>query len=150
MIQRIQAAVFLYSELAKICNVSANASSPTEGDEMSIIGFELDVLQLRYGVQFVVSAGNHELWKTESSIDDILDDDSRIAPPADSMLSIVVGAVTCEDHVGSLSGKNIVLRTADAAQDFRASLTPICVPMEALLFWKKTALMYHVIPEPWS
>ena len=53
---------------------------PIEGDEMSIIGFELDALQLKYGVQFVVSAGNHELWKTETSIDELLDDDdSRIA-----------------------------------------------------------------------
>jgi len=109
MIQRIQAAVSVYSEHAKIYNLSANASSPIEGDEMSIIGFELDVLHLKFGVQFVVSAGNHELWRTENSIDDILDDDdSKIAPPADSMLSIVVGAVVCEDHVGSLSGKNIV------------------------------------------
>lgn len=109
MIQRIQAAVSVYSELAKIYNLSANASSPIEGDEMSIIGFELDALQLKHGVQFVVSAGNHQLWRTESSIDDILDDDdSKIAPPADSMLSVVVGAVACMDHVGSLSGKNII------------------------------------------
>lgn len=109
MIQRIQQAVDCYHEISKIYNLSANASIPIEGDEMSIIGFELDALQLKYGVQFVVSAGNHELWKTETSIDDILDDDdSRIAPPADSMLSIVAGAVVSEDHVGSLSGKNII------------------------------------------
>lgn len=109
MIQRIQKAVDCYHEISKIYNLSANASIPIEGDEMSIIGFELDALQLKYGVQFVVSAGNHELWKTETSIDDILDDDdSRIAPPADSMLSIVVGAVISEDHIGSLSGKNII------------------------------------------
>lgn len=109
MIQRIQAAVSAYSELAKIYNLSANASCPIEGDEMSIIGFELDALQLKYDIQFVVSAGNHELWKTENSIDDILDDDdSKIAPPADSMLSVAVGAVVCEDHVGSLAGKNII------------------------------------------
>ena len=109
MIQRIQQAVDCYHEISKIYNLSANASIPIEGDEMSIIGFELDALQLKYGVQFVVSAGNHELWKTETSIDDIFDDDdSRIAPPADSMLSIVAGAVVSEDHVGSLSGKNII------------------------------------------
>lgn len=109
MIQRIQKAVDYYHDISKIYNLSANASIPIEGDEMSIIGFELDALQLKYGVQFIVSAGNHELWKTETSIDDILDDDdSRIAPPADSMLSIVVRAVVSEDHVGSLSGKNII------------------------------------------
>ncbi len=77
--------------------------------EMSIIGFELDALQLKYNVQCIVSSGNHYLWKTETSLDDILDDDdSKIAPPADSMLSIAVGSVICADHLGSLSGKNII------------------------------------------
>lgn len=109
LIQRIQAAVTTYSEITKIFNLSANSSSPIEGDEMSIIGFELDALQLKQGVQFVVSAGNHYLWQTEESLDDILDDDdSKIAPPADSMLSIVVGSVVEEDHPGSLSGKNLI------------------------------------------
>lgn len=109
LIQRIQMAVETYSEMAKIFNLSANSSTPMEGDEMSIIGFELDALQLKKNVQFIISAGNHNLWQTEASITDILDDDdARIAPPADSMLSIVVGSVACEDHVGSLSGKNII------------------------------------------
>lgn len=108
-IQRIQAAVSLYSGLTKIFNLSANASSPIESDEMSIIGFEMDALQLRYGVQCVVSAGNHDLWQVESSLSDILeDDDSRITPPADSMLSIVVGSVVAEDYPNCLSEKNIV------------------------------------------
>ena len=61
---------------------------------MSIVGYELDTLQLRKDVQFVVSVGNHTLWKTESCLEDILDDDdSRIAAPADSMLSIAVGSI---------------------------------------------------------
>lgn len=108
-IQRIQAAVETYSDITKIFNLSANSSQPIEGDEMSIIGFELDALQIKKEIQFVVSAGNHELWKTETSLDDILDDDdSRIAAPADSMLSIVVGSVSYETHLGSLSGKNMV------------------------------------------
>lgn len=108
-IQRIQAAVSTYADIAKIFNLSANSSIPIEGDEMSIIGFELDALQLKQHVQFIISAGNHELWKTETSLEDILDDDdSKIAPPADSMLSIVVGAIACENHIGSLSSKNII------------------------------------------
>ena len=74
LIKRIQLAVNEFAETAKIFNLSANASIPIEGDEMSIIGYELDALQLRKNVQFVVSAGNHNLWKTETSIEDILDD----------------------------------------------------------------------------
>ena len=109
LIQHIQNAVAAYADIAKIYNLSANSSTPVEGDEMSIIGFELDALQLKKNVQFVVSAGNHQLWKTESSLEDILDDDDGIiTAPADSMLSIVVGAVVFDDHFGSLSGKNII------------------------------------------
>jgi len=109
LIQRIQNAVTEYADIVKIYNLSANSSTPVEGDEMSIIGFELDALQLKKNVQFVVSAGNHQLWKTESSLEEILDDDDGIiTAPADSMLSIVVGAVVFDEHLGSLSGKNII------------------------------------------
>lgn len=107
MITRIQNAVREFSNLSKIFNLSANSMNPIEGDEMSIIGYEIDVLQLKYNVQFIVSAGNHSLWKTETSIEDILDDDeSRLAAPADSMLSIVVGAISGETHPNSLSAIN--------------------------------------------
>lgn len=109
LIQRIQDAVSLYSGMTKIFNLSANASVPIEGDEMSIIGFELDALQLKHGIQCVISAGNHALWQTENSLDDILDDDdSRITPPADSMLSIVVGSVVAEKYPNCLSAKNMI------------------------------------------
>lgn len=109
LIQRIQAAVATFADISKIFNLSANASTPIEGDEMSIIGFEMDALQLKYGIQCVVSSGNHNLWQTENSLEDIFDDDdSKIAAPADSMLSIVVGSVVGEEHPGSLSGKNII------------------------------------------
>ena len=108
-IKRIQAAVNEFSDTAKIYNLSANARAPIEGDEMSIVGYELDALQLRKGVQFIIPAGNHELWKTESSLEDIIDDDdSRIAAPADSMLSIAVGSIVGVSHNNSLSAKNEV------------------------------------------
>ena len=57
-IKRIQLAVESFSEVAQIYNLSANAKTSIEGDEMSIVGYELDVLQFRKGVQFVVSAGS--------------------------------------------------------------------------------------------
>lgn len=107
LIKRIQAVVTNFADTVKIYNLSANSSDPIEGDEMSILGYELDMLQIKKGVQFVVSAGNHDLWKTESSLADILDDDdSRVAPPADSMMSIVVGTVVGKTHEGSLSPKD--------------------------------------------
>ena len=106
-IERIQNAVNTFHDISKVYNLSANAQSPIEGNEMSIIGYELDVLQLKRNVQFIVSSGNHQLWRTESCLEDILDDDdSRIAAPADSMLSIVVGAISGEAHPNSLSSAN--------------------------------------------
>lgn len=62
------------------------------------------MLALKYDIQFVISAGNHELYRTQTSLEDILsDDDARIASPSDSMLNIAVGAVVGQDHPGSLS-----------------------------------------------
>lgn len=104
LIKRIQRAVATFSDFSKIFNLSVNVTHPIEGDEMSIIGYELDVLQEKYKIQFVISAGNHELWKGEDSLFSILDDDeSRVAAPADSMLSIVVGSVIGNAYPGCLS-----------------------------------------------
>ncbi len=124
-IKRIQDAVGKYSDIAKIYNLSANAPAPIEGDEMSIVGYELDALQLQKSVQFVISAGNHDLWKTESSLEDILDDDdSRIASPADSMLAIAVGAIVGADHVDSLSKANDIAPYSRRGPGFRGCLKP--------------------------
>lgn len=107
LINKIQNAVAEFCDVSKIYNLSVNSSSPIEGDEMSILGYELDALQLKKNVQFIVSAGNHQLWGIESSLEDILaDDDSRVSAPADSMLSIAVGATSGETHSNSLSTKN--------------------------------------------
>jgi len=124
-IQRIQAAVNEFSDIAKIYNLSANARTPIEGDEMSIVGYELDALQLRKGVQFILSAGNHDLWKTESSLEDIIDDgDSRISAPADSMLSIAVGSVIGADHNNSLSARNEIAPYSRRGPGFKGFSKP--------------------------
>ncbi len=107
LIKRIQKAVLTFGEISKDYNLSANATIPIEGDEMSIVGYELDVLQRKFNIQFVVSAGNHQLWRNEICLEDVLDDDdSRVSAPADSMLSIVVGATSGETHPNCLSAVN--------------------------------------------
>lgn len=109
LIGRIQEAVNTFADISKIYNLSANSNIPIEGDEMSIIGYEIDALQIKHSVQFVLSAGNHNLWQTESDIADVIDDDdSIIASPADSMLGITVGAICGETHATSISGENII------------------------------------------
>ena len=105
MVERIREAVIRYKDITKVFNLSSAARTPIPGNEISILGYELDVLALQYGVKFVIAAGNHDLYKTQDSLEDILfDDDSRIAAPADSMLNISVGAVVGQAQPGSLSG----------------------------------------------
>ncbi|MBR0599776.1 S8 family peptidase [Sinanaerobacter chloroacetimidivorans] len=107
VIQRIREAVITFSPIAKIFNFSYNAQQPIDGDEMSFLGCELDLLTKAYGVRFVLSAGNHQLVFSEDNLKDILDDDdSRIAEPADAMLGITVGAVVGHTHNGSISKEN--------------------------------------------
>jgi hypothetical protein len=127
-IHRIQNAVAAFADIAKIYNLSANSSENIEQDTMSIVGYELDTLQMRMGVQFVISAGNHYLWKSQKSLDDILDDDdSQITPPADSLYSITVGAVVGEDHVQSLSQKNDIAPYSRKGPGFKGLMKPdIC------------------------
>ena len=104
MIKRIKEAVLRYKDITKIFNFSYADNKPIEGDKISYLGYELDVLALKYGVQFIISAGNHELYKTQTSLENILcDDEARIAAPSDSMLNIAVGAIVGQDHTGSLS-----------------------------------------------
>jgi hypothetical protein len=104
VIKRIREAVDTFASVAKIYNFSYNASQPIDGDEMSILGCELDMLTRKYGVKFVVSAGNHQLGFSENNLKDILDDDdSKIAEPADAMLAITVGSVVGQTHPGSVS-----------------------------------------------
>jgi len=125
LIQRIQAAVEYCGDFVKIFNLSANANTPISGDEMSIIGYELDALQYQKKIQFVVSAGNHVLWRSAGSLEEILDDDdSVIAAPADSMLSIVVGSIVGKDHVGSLSVENHIAPYSRRGPGFKGFSKP--------------------------
>ena len=104
MIKRIQEAVIRYKDVTKIFNFSSAAEEAIDGSVISLLGYELDVLSIKYGVKFIIAAGNHELYRTQNSLEDILDDDdSRIAAPADSMLNISVGAICGQTQPGSLT-----------------------------------------------
>ena len=108
MAERIQEAVEAFHDVAKIYNLSSNADERTiEGDELSILGYQLDTLMRKYHVKFVISAGNHHLAESCSTLAEILDDtDARISPPADSMLGITVGAIAFENVDGAFSKAN--------------------------------------------
>jgi len=104
MIARIKEAVLRFKDITKIFNFSSSEENPIQGDEISILGYELDVLAIQYGVKFTISAGNHHLYRSQNSLKDILqDDDIRIAAPSDSMLNIAVGAIVGAEHKEGLS-----------------------------------------------
>jgi hypothetical protein len=104
MIRRIGEAVRTFCGVTKVFNLSSAAEEPIEGDVISNLGYELDTLSLTYGVKFVIAAGNHRLFETQDTLQDIIgDDDARIALPADSMLNISVGAIVGKDYKDSLS-----------------------------------------------
>ena len=109
MIHRIQEAVENFKDIVKIYNLSANSKDPIDGDSISLIAYEIDALQNKYNIKFVISSGNHELCIKSASLEEMLDDDdTRIAAPADAMLAITVGAIAGVDHPDSHSRINLV------------------------------------------
>lgn len=109
MIERIREAVENFASLTKIFNLSSNIPRPIEGDELSIMGYELDVLMSKYKIKFVISAGNHSLVTSCATLEEILEEDEiRIAEPADAMLGITVGSVVGAYHNSSVSKVNHV------------------------------------------
>lgn len=135
MLQRVREAVEAFSDVAKIFNFSYNARTYIEGDEMSILGCEFDLLSRKYGVRFVISAGNHDLYKTQDTLKDIIsDDESRIASPADAMLGIAVGAIVGVDHPGSLSKVNDIAPYSRRGPGFSGFYKPDLVSYGATQF----------------
>ena len=109
MIKRVREAVETFHDIAKIYNFSSSGVRPIDGDVISILGYEFDVLSAKFGIKFVIAAGNHHVYKTAFDLKSVLDDDeTRISAPADSMLNITVGAVVGLDHKNSISGLNDV------------------------------------------
>lgn len=139
LIKRIQQAVANFKDITKIFNLSANSDKPIEGDEISIIGYELDNLMYENGIQFVISSGNHNIWRTSIALEDILDDDdSRISAPADAMLGITVGSVVGCDHKNSLSSKNMIAPYSRKGPGFGGFRKPDVVAYGATVFMNNT------------
>ncbi len=125
MIARIKEAVLRYKDITKIFNFSSSAENPIQGDEISILGYEMDVLSIQYGIKFTIAAGNHYLYRSQNSLEDILqDDESRISEPSDSMLNIVVGAIVGSDFPESLSRKYDIAPYSRIGPGFRGFRKP--------------------------
>lgn len=125
MITRIKEAVLRFKDITKVFNLSSSEMTPIQGDEISILGYELDVLAIQYGVKFTISAGNHYLYRSQSSLEEILqNDDIRIAAPSDSMLNIAVGAIVGAEHKEGLSRQYDIAPYSRIGPGFRGFRKP--------------------------
>jgi len=150
MSDRIAQAVDAFHDVAKIYNLSSNVEDQTiEGSSLSIMGYQLDVLMRKYHVKFVVSAGNHNLAFSSSTLEEILDDDdARISEPADSMLSITVGAVAGVDAPGAFSKANEPTAYTRVGPGFAGFYKPDLVAYAANI--RKVPNGIEVVREPYA
>lgn len=134
MAKRIEKAVAKFSGICRVFNLSTNTSQPIDGDELSIMGYQLDSLMKRYDVKFVISAGNHKLSQTSTSLEEILDDDdTRVSEPGDAMLGITVGAVAGATHPDSFSDVNEITAYSRTGPGFAGFYKPDLVAYGANL-----------------
>jgi len=77
----------------KVWNLSLSADAPCAVQEFSHLAMALDDLQDRYGVTFVLSAGNYKTPPLRGWPPGELHGRDRIAPPADSVRAITVGSL---------------------------------------------------------
>lgn len=95
LLTTLDGALQRYSSDFKVWNLSLGSNTLVELDEFSTFAEELDNLQERYGVNFVIAAGNYitppllSFPRAQSS-----HASGRITTPADSVLGITVGSVS--------------------------------------------------------
>jgi len=95
LVVALEDALKKYANKYKVWNLSLGANEPCVIDAFSPIAVQLDELQQKYQVSFVISAGNYDTKpylhfpRKEDE-----NDKGRITPPADSVLGISVGSIS--------------------------------------------------------
>ena len=99
LLQSLDEALQQHANTYKVWNLSLGTDAVCSLDSFSKLAEELDNLQERYQVSFVISAGN---YNNPPLLDfprtDIQLESGRITSPADSVLGITVGAVSHVDY----------------------------------------------------
>lgn len=127
IISRIRKAVQEIKHITTTFCLAFNDNSSSIFGEKSVskLAFELDVISYKEGVNFVVSMGNHELWRTLNDINDICEhDDARLASPAESLHSLSIGSITKDQHPDSISNKNALSPFSRVGYGFANSYKP--------------------------
>ncbi len=107
LLQSLSTALAEHANRIKVWNLSLGSDEVCALDQFSPLAEELDKLQERFQVTFVISAGNYEKLP-------MLDyprvgqqlSDGRITSPADSVLGVTVGAISHVDYGATGPGKN--------------------------------------------
>jgi serine protease AprX len=98
-LQTLDIALQQHANRYKVWNLSLGTDAVCSLDEFSSLAEELDNLQEKYMVSFVISAGNYaslpllDYPRTGSQLDE-----GRITSPADSVLGITVGSISHVDY----------------------------------------------------
>ncbi|MFA5337419.1 MAG: S8 family peptidase [Candidatus Omnitrophota bacterium] len=102
LLQDLETALKKHSNEIKVWNLSLGSNEPCSLDYFSAAAVELDRLQEKYNVSFVISAGNYEdfpLLNYPRKEEELAK--GRITSPADSVLAITVGSVAHKSHAAN-------------------------------------------------
>lgn len=77
----------------KIFNLSLNSEIPIDTNHKSFVTRELDAMAYKHKVLFVISAGNHSVFRNATYPGSFLLPDAVIAPPADILTGVSVGSI---------------------------------------------------------
>ncbi|EAE6207315.1 S8 family serine peptidase [Listeria innocua] len=127
IISRIRKAVQEVKHITTTFCLAFNDNSSSIFGEKSVskLAFELDVISYTEGVNFVVSMGNHELWRTLNDINDIYEHEgARLASPAESFHSLSIGSITKDQHPDSMSDINALSPFSRLGYGFANSYKP--------------------------
>lgn len=99
LLETLEECLHEYANEVKVWNLSIGSDEVCRQDQFSDFAVQLDNLQEKYGVTFVIAAGNFD-GKTLLCYprDLIKTNNARITAPADSVLGLTVGAVAQCDH----------------------------------------------------
>ncbi|MBI5818677.1 MAG: S8 family peptidase [Verrucomicrobia bacterium] len=99
LLQDLEQALLKHSNEVKVWNLSLGSDEVCSLDRFSDFAVQLDNLQERFGVTFVIAAGNYATAPLLSYPRDPRSADAgRITSPADSVLGIAVGAIAQLNH----------------------------------------------------
>ncbi len=108
LLQDLEQALIKHSNEVKVWNLSLGSDEVCSLDQFSDFAVQLDNLQEKFGITFVIAAGNYAapslLNYPRNDADQAL---GRITSPADSVLGITVGSISHLNHpsTGTLRGE---------------------------------------------